>query len=277
MEVNNMKRITVWSVLSAGVLSAGLGFGEVRFSGLVEPYRDVLLSSEVAGRIAEIAFREGDRVEEGDLILRLEDRVEELEVQRRQAVYNNQAELMAARERLALLRDELEATRALAERTGSVSREELNRKQLETVLGQLEIDRLEQTQSLQLIELRIAEERLAQKRITAPFSGVVAQLPLDEGESVQPNQPAMRLVEDERAFLVVNVPAERARRLTLGEEVQLLFVMDENVSRRGEVAFLSPVVDPASGLRRVKMVFENAEPKVEPGISGFWLAGGEHE
>lgn len=272
-----MKRITVLSVVSAGLLSAGLGFGEVRFSGLVEPYRDVLLSSEVAGRIAEIAFREGDRVEEGDLILRLEDRVEDLEVQRRQAVYNNQAELMAARERLALLRDELEATRALAERTGSVSREELNRKQLETVLGQLEIDRLEQTQSLQLIELRIAEERLAQKRIMAPFSGVVAQLPLDEGESVQPNQPAMRLVEDDRAFLVVNVPAERARRLTLGEEVELLFVMDENVSRRGEVAFLSPVVDPASGLRRVRLVFQNDDPKVEPGISGFWLARGEHE
>lgn len=272
-----MKCIPSVSFLFLTLFSASSAFAETRFSGLVEPYRDVLLSSEVAGRIAEIAFREGERVEAGDVILRLDDRVETLEVQRRQAIYNNQAELMAARERRALLQDELEATRALAERTGSVSREELNRKQLETVLAQLEIDRLEQTQSLQEIELNIAKERLAQKRIVAPFSGVVAQLPLDEGESVQPNQPAMRLVEDERAFLVVNVPAERARDLSMGQTVRLRFLMDEEVERSGEVAFMSPVVDPASGLRRVKMVFANESPKVEPGISGFWLAGGEHE
>lgn len=269
-----MKRMLLCFVLG---LSPGMLFGELRFSGLVEPFRDVLLSSEVAGRISEIGFREGDRVEEGEVILRLDDRVETLEVQRRQAIYNNQAELMAARERRALLMDELEATQALADRTGSVSREELNRKQLETVLAQLEIDRLEQTQSLQQIELSIAQERLAQRRIVAPFSGVVAQLPLDEGESVQPNQAALRLVEDDRAFLVVNVPAERARTLSTGQSVRLRFLMDREVERTGEVAFMSPVVDPASGLRRVKMVFENADPKVEPGISGFWLAGDEHE
>jgi RND family efflux transporter MFP subunit len=263
--------------IAALLLFVGVAHGQTRFSGLVEPYRDVLLSSEVPGRISEILFREGERVEKGEIILRLEDQVELLEVQRREAIYNNRAELMAARERLTLLQEELEATRSLAERTGSVSREELNRKQLETVLAQLDIDRLEQTQALQRIELNMAKERLAQRRIAAPFSGVVAQLPLDEGESVQPNQPALRLVEDTRAFLVVNIPADRARALVPGQPVRLRFLMDREVDLSGEVAFMSPVVDPASGLRRVKMLFSNGNPKIEPGISGFWLAGGEHE
>lgn len=263
--------------LAAVLLSSGPLLAQTRFSGLVEPYRDVLLSPEVPGRIAEILVREGGRVEEGEMILRLEDRVELLEVRRREAILRNEAELLAARERRALLLDELEATRALAERTGSVSREELNRKQLETVLAELEIDRLEQNQALQEIELNMAKERLAQRHIVAPFSGVVAQLPLDEGESVQPNQPAIRLVEDDRAFLVVNIPAERARRLAQGQTVSLRFLMAEEVARTGQVAFLSPVVDPASGLRRVKILFDNLDPKVEPGVSGFWMAGSEHE
>lgn len=250
---------------------------ETHFSGLVEPFRDVLLSSAVPGRISAIPFREGSRVEEGATLIQLEARVEELEVSRRRAIFEDQSELMAARERLALLRDELESTRALAERTGSVSREELNRKQLETVLAQLDVSRLEQSQQREQIELQIAEERLALQRITAPFSGVVAQLPLDEGESVQANQPAIRLVDEAQAFLVVNIPAELARTLQLGQPVRLRFHLAELLEKTGEVAFLSPVVDPASGLRRVKFLFDNSASRVEPGISGQWLVGGPHE
>lgn len=270
-----------WARVVSGYLlmaaASGLVYAQTEFSGLVEPFRDVLLSPAVQGRIAKLPFKEGIRVEEGDLLLELDARVEELEVQRRKAIFEDDSELRAARERLSLLQDELESTRDLAERTGSVSREELNRKQLETVLAQLEITRLEQTQERQQIELEMAGERLAQQRITAPFSGVLAQMPLDVGESVQPNQPAMRLVDDEQAFLVVNIPAERARSLELGHSVRLRFLMADGVEKIGEVAFMSPVVDPASGLRRVKMRFENRDPKVEPGIAGYWIDGDGHE
>jgi len=246
--------------------------------GLVEPYRDVLLSAAVPGRIASLPFREGDRVEEGAVLLLLESRVEELEVERRRSIFENQTELQAARERETLLREELESTRALAERTGSVSRDELNRKQLETVLAGLEVARLELTRERERIEMEMARERLAQQRVTAPFAGVVAQLPLDEGESVQANQPSIRLVDDAQAFLVVNIPAEQARRLRVGQPVSLRFPLAEMLEKTGKVDFLSPVVDPASGLRRVRLLFENAEPKVEPGVSGQWIVdGGAHE
>ncbi|MDA3875063.1 MAG: efflux RND transporter periplasmic adaptor subunit, partial [Kiritimatiellae bacterium] len=257
--------------------TSGLLFAQTEFSGLVEPFRDVLLSSTVPGPIARLPFREGDRVEKGDVLLELAAQVEELEVRRRTAIFEDESELLAARERSSLLEDELESTRDLAERTGSGSREELNRKQLETVLAKLEIVRLEQRQELQQIELQMARERLAQQKISAPFAGVLAQIPLDEGESVQPNQPAMRLVDDEQAFLVVNIPAERARSLELGQTVRLRFLVKDGLEKIGEVAFLSPVVDPASGLRRVKMRFENRDPKVEPGISGLWIVGDGHE
>lgn len=246
-------------------------------SGLVEPFRDVLLSPAVPGRIAELPFREGERVQEGDMLLELDARVERLEVRRREAVFEDDSELRAARERLELLQDELASTRALSERTGSVSREELNRKALETVLAELDISRLEQAQAREHIELEMAKERLALQRINAPFSGVLAQMPLDVGESVQPNQPAMRLVDDDQAYLVVNVPAELVRTLKVGQAVDLEFLMEEGIRKTGEVAFLSPVVDPASGLRRVRMLFENSNPKVEPGISGRWIVGGGHE
>ncbi len=271
-----MTRARVVSGYLLMAAASGLVYAQTEFSGLVEPFRDVLLSPAVQGRIAKLPFNEGDRVEEGDLLLELDARVEELEVQRRKAIFEDDSELLAARERLSLLQEELESTRDLAERTGSVSREELNRKQLETVLAQLEITRLEQTRERQRIELEMAGERLKQQRITTPFSGVLAQMPLDVGESVQPNQPAMRLVDDEQAFLVVNIPAERARSLELGQFAPAPLYWRTGW-KTGEVAFMSPVVDPASGLRHGEMRFENRDPKVEPGIAGHWIDGDGHE
>ena len=36
----------------------------------------------------------------------------------------------------------------------------------------------------------------------------------------------------------------------------------------GSVFFVSPVVDPASGLMRVKVIFENLEARIRPGVAG---------
>jgi len=261
-------------ILLAAVLSAlSPAWAQTRsHTGLVEPFRDVLLGYSVPGRIARIHAGEGVRVKEGEVLMELESRVEELEVERRRTIHQDETELKAARERQILLQGELASTRALSERTGSVSRDELNRKQLETTLAGLEVNRLEQEKIRQGIEWEMARERLALQRIVAPFDGIIAQLPLDEGESVQPNQPVIRLVDDGKAFLVANVPADFARRWAIGDAVRLRFALAEEVEKDGEVAFVSPVVDPSSGLRKIKIGFVNANPPIEPGVSGQWLA-----
>ncbi|MCC5848608.1 MAG: efflux RND transporter periplasmic adaptor subunit [Verrucomicrobia bacterium] len=276
-----MKRLPIHFLSLFFFMMSGWTHGaeSVSFHGLVEPERDVLLSPAVAGRIAKLHHREGDRVEEGTLLMELDSKVEILEVERRKTVLEDKTELNAARQREALLKEELESTRALAERTGSVSREELNRKELEAVLAGLEVSRLEQAKIREEIELNIARERLALQKILAPFDGIIAQLPQDEGESVQPNQPVLRLVADDEANLMVNVPARIARRLTIGDPVRLRFHLEDEVEKTGKVDFVSPVVDPASGLRKVRLRFDNREePRVEPGVSGEWLVSGDlHE
>ena len=47
---------------------------------------------------------------------------------------------------------------------------------------------------------------------------------------------------------------------------------------RGVISFVSPVVDPASGLQVVKAEFDNAEGRVRPGVAGTLYVGtGEDE
>jgi multidrug efflux pump subunit AcrA (membrane-fusion protein) len=45
----------------------------------------------------------------------------------------------------------------------------------------------------------------------------------------------------------------------------------KSITKKGTVAFVSPIVDPASGLLEVKAAFNNQDGAVRPGIEGFML------
>ncbi|MEX2607641.1 MAG: efflux RND transporter periplasmic adaptor subunit [Kiritimatiellia bacterium] len=250
-------------------------YAQETYEGLVEPVRDVLMGPPVAGRVEQLLAGEGDRVKAGDTLLRLHDAVERLEVKRRELVLDDQAELEAARHRRDLLKDDLESTRNLFETTASVSRDELARKTVEALLSEVEYGRLEQVERREEAELAIAKERLAQYSIIAPFDGVLAELSVDEGESVQAGQPVLRFVDVSSAYLVLNLPAELVSSLQEGKKVTLNFDRTRELRKPAEVTFISPVIDPASGLRKVKMRFKNDPPRVEPGRIGTWTTAGD--
>src|SRR5687768_9009027 len=88
------------------------------FSGITEPVLDAVMSSPVPGIVGARAHQEGDFVEQGRLIMELDKKLEELEVSRRQAL-------------VVPLKADLEAHRALAKRTTSVSQEMLEKKEAE--------------------------------------------------------------------------------------------------------------------------------------------------
>ena len=246
----------------------------VPHEGLVEPKQDVLLGFPVAGRITKVLYTEGDRAEAGRQLIALDTRIDELEVNRRRIVFEDQTEVEAARAREVLLADDLASLRQLFDRTGSVSREELNRKELEQQLAVLAVQRLIIAKERERVEYDMAGVNLDQRQIKAPFHGVVAELLLQEGEGVSANQPVLRYVDDSICYLTLHIPSRMAAHLRLGQRVQLRFADDAEIVKTGEVAFISPVADGASGLRRVRMQFVNDAPRVVPGTMGVWMPEG---
>lgn len=247
---------------------------QTRYEGLVEPIRDVLMGPPVAGRLESIIAGEGETVKEGETILKLESRIEALEVQRRKLVLDDTSELEASKHRRDLLMEDVESTRKLFESTASISRDELARKEVEAILSEVEVGRLEKAERREEAELAIAKERLEQYRIVAPFDGIVAEMSVDEGESVQAGQPVLRLVDVSSAYLVLNLPAEIVGSMEVGKKVFINFKHESDLNKSGEIAFISPVIDPASGLRKVKIFFKNETPQIEPGRIGYWVNEG---
>ena len=237
--------------------------------GITEPVHDSLLSASVAGTVHAIFFREGDQVAAGAVILELDKSLEELEVARRRSVYESRAELNAAEHRVTVLQADYESTKRLFDRSKSVSHDEVEKKELDYKLAAAERDRLTASKERERIEMDIAREQLAHRTITAPFAGVITDLRVDLGVACEPHQPVVRVVELTQAYFVADLAPALTVGLTSGREVKLhIEVAGGQRDVRGTVVYLAPVVDPGSGLRRLKVLFENPNGEIAPGAVG---------
>lgn len=241
-------------------------------SGITEPYQDVALGIAVSGSVAKIHVLEGARVAKGDIILELDKRLEELEAERRQLIWQNKAEIESATIQVKTLRTHLEASQALYDSTGSVNREELENQELEYEIARGDLARLENAEKREELEYDIAKEQLRKKSLRAPFSGAIAELLLGVGENCELDKPLVRLVDTSRVYFVTNVELATLASLKLGQTVKLQLQTENNpVSQKAVISFISPVVDPASGLSKVKALFDNQDGKVIPGVTGIML------
>lgn len=250
--------MVVWPIKAASTVA-----------GITEPFHSAMLSAPAAGRVARLNFKEGDRVAAGTAILELDKELEELEVARRHLVYESRAELDAAEKRATVFRADFESTRRLFEHSQSVSHDELDKKELEYKLAVAERDRLASAKERERIEYDMAKEQLARRSIIAPFAGVITDLKVDLGEACEPRQPILRLVDLTRAYFVANVASKAIDGLTPGQTVRLRIEGPGGEREvHGTVDYLAPVVDAGSGLRRVKVLFENPDGAIAPGAIG---------
>lgn len=210
-------------------------------TGITEACLYVTLSAPVPGIVSVRHFREGDRVKKGQPILELDKAMEELEVARRTSIAEEK-------------KRDYDSTAVLFERTKSVSKEDLLKKESEAKVAAAERD--------------IAIEVLKRRIVTAPFDGQITEIVHEVGEAANEYQPLARFVDTSRCYFVSNVEAKLAAQLKLEQSVRLeIQTGGTPIAVAGKVIFISPVVDSASGLVKVRVVFDNAENKVRPGLA----------
>jgi RND family efflux transporter MFP subunit len=213
-------------------------------SGITEPYLDVTLAAPVPGLVKRRAFKEGDLVKKGDVIVELDKGLEELEVERRLSVMERN-------------KTELDATRVLVTTTKSVSKDELGKKEMDYRVSKAEHG--------------IAVEELARRKVIAPFSGSIVELTLQVGAASAPYQPLARLVDTSRCYFVGYVEGKNVSRLRMDEPV-MVDVEGATGPVEARICFISPVIDPASGLAKVKALFENPKGNIRPGLAAKMTA-----
>ncbi len=167
------------------VVADGGGMGMRQYPGRVRAAIRADLSFEVAGKLAELPAKEGQVVEKGELVARLDDRdlsadlkSAKAESENAEANFNRGAKLV---------------------KDGFISR--------------TDFDKLSAQRDVTAAALARAEKAVADTRLLAPFSGRVASRLVENFQDVQAKQPIVRLQDIEQLEILVDVPENRAIRM----------------------------------------------------------------
>ncbi|WP_420335608.1 efflux RND transporter periplasmic adaptor subunit [Roseibium sp.] len=177
------------------------------FVGRLEPARRTDLGFELSGTIQTIKFDEGDLIRKGEVIAVLDTRTLEAE-KRRQAANRKAAE--SDRELAALT---LERRQKLRD-GGHVSDQILDE-------ARLALSRLDATLDQIDAAIEAIDISLDKSVLTAPFDGSVGERLLDEGATVAPGAPVLRLLEVAKPTVRIGLAPEVVDRLDRDDTFQI--------------------------------------------------------
>jgi len=239
------------------------------YEGVTEPIQQAVIGSTVAGKIKAVKASEGERVHKGDTLLVLEKDEEELNVAITKVVAENTADILSAQQKKTTFERDYKATKQLFDNSNSVSEEQVWEKELNFKTAEAELMKAQALNEKDKLENSMAKVQLEKRIIRAPFDGIVVKHHKRIAESVQALEPLVEVVDVRRCRFTSYVLANLAQGFHKGQDVSLQ--LDGAAGprlRKGKISFISPVVDKASMLRVVKVVFENGDGSIEPGVTG---------
>ncbi|UCG39015.1 MAG: efflux RND transporter periplasmic adaptor subunit [bacterium] len=211
---------------------------EITAVGTLTSNESVVVSAEIAGRVVDIAFSEGQRAKAGQVLVRLD-------------------------------RSILEAQRDRAEASLTLSRANRDRAEVllrEEAISQREWDEASAQWRLDEASLRLAQAQLDKTVLRAPFDGALGLRHVSVGEYVQPGQPIVTLDDTDPIKLDFRVPEVFSARLQAGQGVQVQVDAAPGRTFSGKVYAIDPKVDPTGRSLQVRARVPNAEGSLRPGM-----------
>lgn len=265
-------RSTVNKTVAALALLAGTALPALaeQYTGLVHPNREVTLSMGVGGVVSKLNVRPGQSVRANQVLLVLDDRMQAIEVSRREVIFHDDSELNVAQDRVRSLKIMYDDTKRVFDSTGSISRDEMSKLEIEYSSARGRLEQLVQQKRREKLEYDLARQERDLRDLTAPVAGVITRVEPKVGEWAKPGETLMMLVDAASCYLTVNVPLRAVPDLKVGATLPVRFEASANApATTGKVSFVSTVADAASGLVEVRLTFANPGLKIRPGIKGM--------
>lgn len=191
-------------------------------SGTLAYQSEVKLVSEVIGRVTEVRVKEGDKVSQGQLLLRLDPATAHAEIAQLEAA-RRQSELSIERQRVSLETQQAKWKRyeTLRER-GVVDANTYEEIVSQRDLAQVELKTSRAALTQTEAQLREARERLAKTEIRSPIAGQVTTVSIELGETAVPSAMSiagsdlMVVADTNGLYAEVNVDEADVARVRVG-------------------------------------------------------------
>lgn len=211
------------------------------------------LASQIMGNIVAIQVHEGERVENGQVLVMIDDaQLRAATEQATAAELAAQKDVSAAESELALAQSTSKRYQQLYEKK-SVSPQEFD--EIKTRAQSAEARRDMARAALAQAEAALAQARtsLGYTRIRAPFAGVVTERRVDPGTLASPGMPILTLEDTRNYRLEVTVDEDDVRLVHLGQSTPVNIDALGGTEITGKVVQIVPAADPGSRSFLVKI------------------------
>ncbi len=214
-------------------------------SGFLAHEEEVMLSSEVIGKVDEIFIEEGERVQAGQLVLRVDDRnfLAGLE-QSEASVRLNTIDIERQEVRIENLERQFERTSSLYE-SDLVGEEEFD-----TMRNQLELARIDLKSSRERLaqaqaQLEQVNDQLSKTRIVSPIDGLITSLDIKVGETAIasstniPGSSLMTIANPQSIYTEVLVDEADIANLAVGQRAEIVAIAYPDEPIQGVVRYIA--------------------------------------
>ncbi len=206
--------------------------------GSLRSYESVTLRPEVAGRISEIRFTEGQRVEKGHVLIRLDDSVP-------------RAEFEQARANFTLAKSNYDRSIELQQK-GFISKQAK--------------DEADNAMKVQQAAMVLAQVRLDKNDIRAPFGGVIGLRNVSVGDYVGAGQDLVALEAIDPLKVDFRIPEIYLSQIRTGQTLQIALDAMPDKAFGGTVYAISPVIDTGGRSIVMRAQVKNPGGQLRPGM-----------
>jgi len=207
-------------------------------TGQIEAIQAIDLRPEVEGRIMDILVREGQEVEKGTPLFKVDDG--ELKAQVARATADRD-----------LARQALERTKQLIAQNASSA---------------ADLERAEATARGADAQLDLLQLRLDRSVVRAPFGGVVGRRYVSQGDFVNSGSKLTALHSVNPQYAVLDVPERYADQLKRGQLVSFQVAALPGRNFSGEVVFVDPTVELPARTILIKAIVPNPRRELASGM-----------
>ncbi len=244
-------------------------------SGYVTARREATVSSKITGKVLEVLLEEGQRVEAGQVLARLDD------ANVRAALAYSEAVLAATHSSLAETQVRLEEARRELRRiealvaTRIATEADLDRAQAEVRSLEARLDRLQADITVAEREVAMRRQELEDTIIRAPFTGIVTTKNAQPGEMISPISAGGgftrtgigTLVDMTSLEIEVDVGESYLNRVQPGQSVEARLDAYPDWKIPCQVIAIIPTADRQKATVRVRIGFRQTDPRILPNMS----------
>ncbi len=234
----------------------------------LEPIRSVTIVARVSGLVTEILVEEGDRVSEGQVVARLEDR--EIRNEHEQArIAVDQAGIQVRQAKVRADQSQAAYDRSLTlKKQKLISQQDFDQAELNQRTDSLAFDVAQQQHEAAKARLEATALQLEYTEIRSSISGVITERLINVGDRLNANQEAFRIEDFTPMWARIFIPERELSLLRNGQGARISLEAFPQQDFTGVIKMINPRVDAESGTVKVTLEVSDPSRRLRPGMFG---------